>query len=374
MGVVGERFKKNEVYVPEVLIAARAMHGGLDVLEPQLKAAGVKPVGTVVLGTVKGDLHDIGKNLVGMMLHGGGLKVVDVGIDAPPEKFVQAAKDNGAQVIAMSALLTTTMPQMTAVVKAVKAAGAEGQDHDRRRPGHPGLRRRDRRRRLRPRRRQRRGPGQEPASQLTVRGAGISPMRVVRGAGMLPMCTMGVSPMFLLFRCPRPDTAANYAAVAPRGAVVCFVDFDAGRRRTARMYCRSHCIYKMLYHSISRCQPARICPNLPEFDRFRCVFDRFWIGFARFCPVFERLLSVSDMVLPDSVMVLTGLRAIWRSVSGWVPRSDWLVGKRDHASARCRGWPGAVVCDAPAEQPRDRRPPVGVQPGRIRLRECFPLR
>ena len=123
MSVVGERFKKNEVYVPEVLIAARAMHGALAVLEPALKASGVKPVGTVVLGTVKGDLHDIGKNLVGMMLTGGGLKVVDVGTDAAPEKFIQAAKDSGAQIIALSALLTTTMPQMSVVVKAVKDAG-----------------------------------------------------------------------------------------------------------------------------------------------------------------------------------------------------------------------------------------------------------
>jgi 5-methyltetrahydrofolate--homocysteine methyltransferase len=122
MSVVGDRFKKNEVYVPEVLIAARAMHGGLGVLGPKLKETGVKPMGVVVLGTVKGDLHDIGKNLVGMMLTGGGLKVVDVGTDAPPEKFLQAAKESGAQIVAMSALLTTTMPQMPEVVKAIKAA------------------------------------------------------------------------------------------------------------------------------------------------------------------------------------------------------------------------------------------------------------
>ncbi len=127
MAVIGERFKKNEVYVPEVLIAARAMHGALAVLEPQLKASGVKPAGTVVLGTVKGDLHDIGKNLVGMMLQGGGLQVIDIGTDAPAEKFVTAAKEKGAQVIAMSALLTTTMPQMADVVKAVKAAGLKVQ-------------------------------------------------------------------------------------------------------------------------------------------------------------------------------------------------------------------------------------------------------
>jgi 5-methyltetrahydrofolate--homocysteine methyltransferase len=125
MDVVGSKFKANEIYVPEVLIAARAMKGGMEVLEPTLKAAGVKPLGTVVLGTVKGDLHDIGKNLVGMMLTGGGLKVVDVGIDVAPEKFVEACKANGAQVCALSALLTTTMPQMAHVVKALKEAGVK---------------------------------------------------------------------------------------------------------------------------------------------------------------------------------------------------------------------------------------------------------
>lgn len=125
MNVIGVRFKNNEVYVPEVLIAARAMHGGLDVLEPHLKASGVKPVAVVVLGTVKGDLHDIGKNLVGMMLQGGGLEVVDVGIDVPPEKFVAAIQESGAQFVAMSALLTTTMPQMPEVIKAIKATGLD---------------------------------------------------------------------------------------------------------------------------------------------------------------------------------------------------------------------------------------------------------
>ena len=123
MGVVGKRFKANEVYVPEVLIAARAMKGGMEILQPALVAAGVQPVATIVLGTVKGDLHDIGKNLVGMMLTGGGFKVVDIGTDVPAEKFVQACKDNNAAICAMSALLTTTMPQMTEVVKAMKAAG-----------------------------------------------------------------------------------------------------------------------------------------------------------------------------------------------------------------------------------------------------------
>ncbi len=126
MAVVGKRFKANEVYVPEVLIAARAMHAGMDVLQPKLIEAGVQPLGTVVLGTVKGDLHDIGKNLVGMMLAGAGLKVVDVGTDASPEKFVEAVKAEGAAVCAMSALLTTTMPQMIEVIKAIKAVKVDG--------------------------------------------------------------------------------------------------------------------------------------------------------------------------------------------------------------------------------------------------------
>lgn len=123
MNIIGVRFKNNEVYVPEVLIAARAMHGGLDVLEPHLKSSGVEPVAIVVLGTVKGDLHDIGKNLVGMMLQGGGLKVVDAGIDVSPEKFVAAVQESGANLVALSALLTTTMPQMPEIIKAIKEAG-----------------------------------------------------------------------------------------------------------------------------------------------------------------------------------------------------------------------------------------------------------
>jgi len=123
MSVIGEKFKKNEVYVPEVLIAARAMNAGMSLLEPLLAKAGVKEKGKVVIGTVKGDLHDIGKNLVAMMLKGGGYKVIDVGIDVDPAKFIEAAKSEGAQVVALSALLTTTMPQMENVIKAVKEAG-----------------------------------------------------------------------------------------------------------------------------------------------------------------------------------------------------------------------------------------------------------
>ena len=123
MAVIGDRFRKNEVYVPEVLIAARAMKAGLAILEPLLVKGGVQPLATVVIGTVKGDLHDIGKNLVAMMLQGGGFKVVDLGTDVGPEKFVSAAAENKAAIIGMSALLTTTMPQMASVVKAVKESG-----------------------------------------------------------------------------------------------------------------------------------------------------------------------------------------------------------------------------------------------------------
>jgi 5-methyltetrahydrofolate--homocysteine methyltransferase len=126
MGVIGEKFKNNEVYVPEVLIAARAMKAGMEILQPKLAATGVKPVGTAVIGTVKGDLHDIGKNLVGMMLEGAGFKVVDAGIDVPPEKFVNVAVEQSANVIGVSALLTTTMTNMKAVVEAVKASALAG--------------------------------------------------------------------------------------------------------------------------------------------------------------------------------------------------------------------------------------------------------
>ncbi|MCE5252107.1 corrinoid protein [bacterium] len=122
MSVVGERFKKNEIYVPEVLIAARAMHAGMDVLKPLLADSGVQPKGVFAIGTVKGDLHDIGKNLVMMMMEGAGYRIMDLGVDVTPEKFVQAAKD-GAQIIGMSALLTTTMPSMKNTIDALKAAG-----------------------------------------------------------------------------------------------------------------------------------------------------------------------------------------------------------------------------------------------------------
>ena len=123
MAVIGEKFKNNEVFVPEVLVAARAMNMGAAVLKPLLIEAGVKPSGKVCLGTVKGDLHDIGKNLVKMMMEGKGLEVIDIGIDVPAEKFVQTAIDNNCQIIACSALLTTTMGEMKHVVDATKNAG-----------------------------------------------------------------------------------------------------------------------------------------------------------------------------------------------------------------------------------------------------------
>ncbi|HEY3375881.1 MAG TPA: corrinoid protein [Armatimonadota bacterium] len=124
MAVVGEKFKKNEFYVPEVLIAARAMKECMALLKPLLAENDVQPVGTVVIGTVKGDLHDIGKNLVSMMLQGNGFDVIDLGVDVTPEKFIDAAKEHKANLIALSALLTTTMPAMQQTVAALEAAGA----------------------------------------------------------------------------------------------------------------------------------------------------------------------------------------------------------------------------------------------------------
>ena len=119
MGIIGEKFKNNEVFVPEVLVAARAMNAGVELLKPLLVSEGVASKGTVVLGTVKGDLHDIGKNLVKLMMEGKGLKVVDLGVDVSAEKFIAAAEENDADIIACSALLTTTMNEMKAVVDAL---------------------------------------------------------------------------------------------------------------------------------------------------------------------------------------------------------------------------------------------------------------
>jgi methylmalonyl-CoA mutase cobalamin-binding domain/chain len=122
MDIVGGKFKRDEIYVPDVLIAARAMKAGTEILKPLLVSSGVKSVGKVVLGTVSGDLHDIGKNLVRMMMEGKGIEVVDLGVDVTPDQFVKAAVDENADIIACSALLTTTMGGMGAVVKAAKEA------------------------------------------------------------------------------------------------------------------------------------------------------------------------------------------------------------------------------------------------------------
>jgi len=123
MDIIAARWKKNEVYIPEVLIAARAMKTAMEVLAPELTKAGVKSVGTYMIGTVEGDLHDIGKNLVAMMLKGAGFEVSDIGIDVPAERFVEQAKSVGPQIIGMSALLTTTMPAMDKTLKAIRQAG-----------------------------------------------------------------------------------------------------------------------------------------------------------------------------------------------------------------------------------------------------------
>lgn len=123
MEIIGDRFKRNEVFIPEVLISAKAMHEGMALLEPHFVKCGIKPLGRVVIGTVKGDLHDIGKNIVSMMLKGACLDIDDIGIDASPEKFVDAAKSKNADIIAMSSLLTTSMNFMKDTIKALKDSG-----------------------------------------------------------------------------------------------------------------------------------------------------------------------------------------------------------------------------------------------------------
>jgi 5-methyltetrahydrofolate--homocysteine methyltransferase len=125
MDVIGARFKNNEIYIPEVLIAARAMKMAMEVLEPELVKAGVKPIGRLIIGTVQGDLHDIGKNLVAMMLKGAGFEVIDLGVDVSPDKFAAEAKARNVNLIGMSALLTTTMPGMEKTIKALQAAGVK---------------------------------------------------------------------------------------------------------------------------------------------------------------------------------------------------------------------------------------------------------
>jgi corrinoid protein of di/trimethylamine methyltransferase len=127
MDEVGKRFECEDYFVPELLLSARAMKGSLTILRPLLAAQGSQPVGRVVIGTVKGDLHDIGKNLVGSMLEGGGFEVIDLGADVSPEKFIEAVREKGANIVALSALLTVTMPAMRTTIEALKQAGVREQ-------------------------------------------------------------------------------------------------------------------------------------------------------------------------------------------------------------------------------------------------------
>ncbi|MCD6161021.1 MAG: corrinoid protein [candidate division Zixibacteria bacterium] len=126
MAVVGKRFKAHEIFLPDVLLAARAMYAGLDLLKPLLIKEDIPTIGKVVIGSVQGDLHDIGKNLVGIMLKGAGFEIINLGNDVAPEKFIEAAIENNADVIGMSALLTTTMPVMKKVIKLAKERGIYG--------------------------------------------------------------------------------------------------------------------------------------------------------------------------------------------------------------------------------------------------------
>jgi 5-methyltetrahydrofolate--homocysteine methyltransferase len=127
MSEVGRRFECNEFFVPELLLAARAMKSALELIRPLLVASGVQPAGRVVIGTVKGDLHDIGKNLVAALLEGGGFEVIDLGVNVTPEQFVAAVREKNAQIVALSALLTTTMPAMKSTVEALTQAGVRQQ-------------------------------------------------------------------------------------------------------------------------------------------------------------------------------------------------------------------------------------------------------
>lgn len=127
MNEVGEKFKNGEMFVPEVLMAARAMNAGMDIVKPLIADTDLPTLGTIVIGTVAGDLHDIGKNLVVMMLESAGFKIVDLGVDAKPDDFVKAAKENNADIVAMSAMLTTTMTNMEAIIAGCKDAGVDAQ-------------------------------------------------------------------------------------------------------------------------------------------------------------------------------------------------------------------------------------------------------
>ena len=172
---VGARFERGDFFVPEMLIAGKAMSGALDLLRPLLAATGAETVGKFVMGTVKGDVHDIGKNLVNIMLEGAGFEVIDLGVQVAPEKFIAAIEEHKPDIVGFSAFLTTTMPMFKANINALEKAGMrQGHRDGRWRARHPGVRRRRRRRRLRGRRL---GGGQarQGAHQGAPRdGAGLS--------------------------------------------------------------------------------------------------------------------------------------------------------------------------------------------------------
>ena len=170
---VGARFERGDYFVPEMLIAARAMQGALDILRPLLAETGAKPIGTYVMGTVKGDVHDIGKNLVNIMLEGAGFTVYDLGVNVAPEVFVQKIIEHQPDVVGFSAFLTTTMPMFKANINALEKAGhPERRDrHGRRRAGHAGVRDRGRSRRVRGRRIDGRQARQGPHRAKTLRGS-----------------------------------------------------------------------------------------------------------------------------------------------------------------------------------------------------------
>ncbi len=126
MNIIAEKFKNNEIFVPEVMLAARAMHAGLAILKPLLVGTGHQAIGRVVIGTVKGDQHDIGKNLVAMMLEGAGFEIIDLGSNVATEKFIAAVQEHQAKILALSALLTTTMPEMAVVIRALEINGVRG--------------------------------------------------------------------------------------------------------------------------------------------------------------------------------------------------------------------------------------------------------
>ena len=173
---VGARFERGDFFVPEMLIAGRAMAGAMERLRPLLAETGVETVGKFLMGTVKGDVHDIGKNLVNIMLEGAGFEVIDLGVQVAPEKFVAAIEEHQPDIVGFSAFLTTTMPMFKANINALEKAGLRDSvdGHGRRRAGHPGVRRRRRRRRVRRGRLRHREAGQGAARRAPREGAGMT--------------------------------------------------------------------------------------------------------------------------------------------------------------------------------------------------------